>query len=1094
MTFRRLMPWSVGWAVLITFTLGSAVTAQVLRDVADDLSTRSMIDERLVTHEQVELVSNLETSLADPVRAGWASFLAADPGGWQGYVDKRTGYVHYAEGAGIPWVPGRGNSLRTADVAAHLAPGGEINLATLDRIARGFLARVAPMMGLDLASLVLNKGRSEHPSDYLWFVDYDVTRRGMPVEGARVFFRVNHGNMIQFGSENLPPVDAAVPSINYSQEQARQALAIFLGGGNQGRDRFSDPGSLHLLPATINNASAELFEPGKGRGLVAVWQLVFNRPGVTGTWRARVDATTGLVTEFLDINDYGQVTGGVYLNSPTTGAEVVRPMPFANVAAGVFANSGGVFSGTSGTTTLSGQYVGISDNCGSISKAADASGLIAMGTSAGTDCTTPGTGGAGNTHSSRMQYYHVNRAKEVGRGWLPANSWLNAKLTVNVNLNQTCNAYWNGSTINFFRSGGGCGNTGELAGVSLHEYGHGLDSNDGNGSPPENGTGETYGDFTAALATHTSCVGAGFLGSNCGGYGNPCTSCTGVRDIDFAKHTLNTPSTVANFTQTKCPQPSVFNPNYVGACGRDAIAKGTSTKKREGHCESYVSSEALWDLANRDLPSPGTGSAWTTADRLWYLSRSTATSAFQCNTTPATWTSDGCVSGSTFRVMRAVDDDNGNLSDGTPHAGAIFAATNRHGMACATDTGANVTFAACSPPAVPTLSLTGASNSVSASWTASGASVYDLYRNETGCNAGFTKVFNDLPGTSQPDNAVANGFTYYYQVVAQPSGNEACASAPSACVSVTPSPAPCVPPSAPTGLTATAVSSSQINLSWTAVGGATEYHVFRSNTSGGPYSSIGTSVTTTFNNTGLASSTTYYYVVRAANSATCESGNSNQASATTLTGPTCTTQTLYTNGFETGSGMSNWTKGTFLSGGSTTSWRGIQTCTAQTGTKVFRYGGTTCTSDYGNNNFTYAQPNGAGGISIPAGSTTARLSFGHRRNFETNYDGGTLTISTDGTNYTFVPASAIISGTTYGGTLLASCAPAGAAGASIFTGTAAAFSTTTVDLDAACNAIAGNVGGCAGKAVRIGFTSMTDCSVTGDGWFLDNVNVTACVP
>jgi hypothetical protein len=30
--------------------------------------------------------------------------------------------------------------------------------------------------------------------------------------------------------------------------------------------------------------------------------------------------------------------------------------------------------------------------------------------------------------------------------------------------------------------------------------------------------------------------------------------------------------------------------------------------------------------------------------------------------------------------------------------------------------------------------------------------------------------------------------------------------------------------------------------------------------------------------------------------------------------------------------------------------------------------------------------------------------------------------------------------------------------------------------------------------VRIGFTSITDCSVTGDGWFLDDVSVTACVP
>jgi hypothetical protein len=51
-----------------------------------------------------------------------------------------------------------------------------------------------------------------------------------------------------------------------------------------------------------------------------------------------------------------------------------------------------------------------------------------------------------------------------------------------------------------------------------------------------------------------------------------------------------------------------------------------------------------------------------------------------------------------------------------------------------------------------------------------------------------------------------------------------------------------------------------------------------------------------------------------------------------------------------------------------------------------------------------------------------------------------------------------------------------------------------VNLDAASNAATGGSGGCAGLSVRIGFTSITDCSVTDDGWFLDNVTVTACTP
>ena len=426
--------------------------------------------------------------------------------------------------------------------------------------------------------------------------------------------------------------------------------------------------------------------------------------------------------------------------------------------------------------------------------------------------------------------------------------------------------------------------------MSLHEYGHGLDSNDGGGGSPDNGTGETYGDFTAALSTHNSCVGNGFLGGNCPGYGNACTSCTGVRDIDWAKHSRNTPSTVQNFTRNTCPTPSANNPNYVGPCGRDAMNDGVTSKKREGHCESYVSSEALWDLANRDLPSPGSGSAWSTADRLWYLSRSTASAAFVCETsggtaTSGTWTSSGCSTGSLFRVFRTVDDDDGNLTNGTPHGGAIFAAMDRHGIACTTDAGANVTFASCAPPAAPSLSLAAGNNAATISWSGS-TGVYDIYRNETGCNAGFTKVVNDRTTSPYTDAAVANGLTYFYQVVAQPSGNESCASAPSSCLSVTPT-SSCTPPGVPSGLSATAAGETQVNLSWGSVAGATQYIVFRATSSGGPYTQIGTPTSNSFSDTGRTCNTTYFYVVQASNGS-CASANSAQAQATTATCTTCT--------------------------------------------------------------------------------------------------------------------------------------------------------------------------------------------------------------
>ena len=95
-----------------------------------------------------------------------------------------------------------------------------------------------------------------------------------------------------------------------------------------------------------------------------------------------------------------------------------------------------------------------------------------------------------------------------------------------------------------------------------------------------------------------------------------------------------------------------------------------------------------------------------------------------------------------------------------------------------------------------------------------------------------------------------------------------------------------VPP-APTGLTATTQSSSQINLSWLASSGAATYTVFRSTTNGFTPSSsnqVASGVTaTSFMDTGLHPSTLYYYLVEAVNSSG-SSGPSNQASASTLSG------------------------------------------------------------------------------------------------------------------------------------------------------------------------------------------------------------------
>lgn len=72
--------------------------------------------------------------------------------------------------------------------------------------------------------------------------------------------------------------------------------------------------------------------------------------------------------------------------------------------------------------------------------------------------------------------------------------------------------------------------------------------------------------------------------------------------------------------------------------------------------------------------------------------------------------------------------------------------------------------------------------------------------------------------------------------------------------------------SAPTNLTATAISTNQVYLTWNSVGYATNYYVSRATSPSGDYSAIAAPTTNTYTDTNLSTDTTYYYKVQAVNS------------------------------------------------------------------------------------------------------------------------------------------------------------------------------------------------------------------------------------
>src|SRR2546422_238625 len=213
-------------------------------------------------------------------------------------------------------------------------------------------------------------------------------------------------------------------------------------------------------------------------------------------------------------------------------------------------------------------------------------------------------------------------------------------------------------------------------------------------------------------------------------------------------------------------------------------------------------------------------------------------------------------------------------------------------MLLSTDQYASAQISVLGPPTNLTARVI-SSSQINLSWNApsdTGGSVITGYKIERSTDGGATWgiiVSNSgTTATTYSNTGLSPSTTYSYRVSAI---NSVGTSSPSNTASATTSAPAAAPPGSPTGLGATTVSSSQIDLSWTAPannGGSaiTGYKIYRSSSSGteGYLTTLGN--VTSYNNTGLASGHTYFYKITAVNSIGT-SPQSNEASATTLAIP-----------------------------------------------------------------------------------------------------------------------------------------------------------------------------------------------------------------
>lgn len=116
-------------------------------------------------------------------------------------------------------------------------------------------------------------------------------------------------------------------------------------------------------------------------------------------------------------------------------------------------------------------------------------------------------------------YYHVTRIHDFVKAQMPTFTGMDVRLPTNVDITSgTCNAFYNGSSINFYAAGGGCQSMANFSDIIYHEYGHGINErfyNQHGGGRMYNGAlNEGYADVWAMLLTKVPIIGEGATGNN----------------------------------------------------------------------------------------------------------------------------------------------------------------------------------------------------------------------------------------------------------------------------------------------------------------------------------------------------------------------------------------------------------------------------------------------------------------------------------------------------------------------------------------------------------------------------------------------------
>lgn len=341
-------------------------------------------------------------------------------------------------------------------------PGSSSSAQVADAFAQAFLARHLELLapGTTPADFILV---SDVLAGGVRSVGFVQTHRGLPVIGAQISFRFKHDHLIALRSQVLPGATlqarAKTASSQRMRTQARTWIAdAFAAGRSAGSLADAQIEGPMILPLIHSGGTIEYRE---------VFALEVTLDAPIGRWRVYADAETGEAIARESLLHWGQVRFDVYERSPL-GPRAEIPAGFLTVDVDGEPGATDVLGNValSGAVTLSptGTFLQTADDSAPLQ-----STTFNLGGDSIFSWATPDP----STADAQLNaYIHAQTVKNRVRSIDPNFEVPLTQTALLVNIDDVCNAFADGDSINFFVSGDGCENTALIADVVYHEYGH----------------------------------------------------------------------------------------------------------------------------------------------------------------------------------------------------------------------------------------------------------------------------------------------------------------------------------------------------------------------------------------------------------------------------------------------------------------------------------------------------------------------------------------------------------------------------------------------------------------------------------------------